>query len=117
VNRPHRRLARLFLSLMAVVGLVLAGTVLTASPAVTHTKLSPRATCPGSELSPHHDLFGGQVSVFVAYSSARGGTNCAWPQKNVNRGTEEFLDVWIDRCATGDPEFGAGELRAQNHCG
>jgi hypothetical protein len=97
------RLTKTVLSVVALTGGMLAGTVLvTTSSASAHPILSPRASCPGGQLD-HHDFFSGQISVFVHFSSASGGTNCAWAQKNVRRGTAEPLNAFIIRCATGNP--------------
>ncbi|MFY1669215.1 hypothetical protein ACN27G_04525 [Plantactinospora sp. WMMB334] len=85
--------------------LVAASLLVTGSPASAHVKLSPRATCSGTELSPHRDAYGGAISVFVSYSSANGGTNCVWAQKNLNRDRAEHLEVFVGRCATGNPGY------------
>ncbi|MEU8262972.1 hypothetical protein AB0C02_20370 [Micromonospora sp. NPDC048999] len=77
----------------------------TSSPAAAHTKLSPGASCPGTELSPHRDAYGGAISVFIYYSSANGGTNCVWAQKNLNRDKSESMDILVGRCGTNNPGY------------
>ncbi|MEJ3749179.1 hypothetical protein WEI85_38690 [Actinomycetes bacterium KLBMP 9797] len=79
--------------------------VATSSPAAAHTKLSPRGYCSGTELTPHRDAYGGAISVFISYSSANGGTNCVWAQKNLNRHLNEYMEVFIGECATGNPGY------------
>ncbi|MEO3742091.1 hypothetical protein [Plantactinospora sp. B5E13] len=104
--RPVRRSQpRAVLGAGLILLLVALGVVAAPGPASAHAKLSPGGSCPGSELSPHRDFFNGQVSVFVYYSSANGGTNCAWAQKNVGRGTAQYLNVGIGVCPTGNPGF------------
>ncbi|MEU6076952.1 hypothetical protein [Micromonospora sp. NPDC047074] len=100
-----RSRTRALLGAFAAMVLVAAGLVVTAAPASAHTKLSPRASCAGTELSPHRDAYGGAISVFVSYSSANGGTNCAWAQKNLNRDKAEHMEVFIGRCATNNPGY------------
>ncbi len=101
--RSFRRLTKSFLSLAALTGALLAGTVLvTTSSASAHPILNPHPTCPGNLLD-HHDFFNGQISVFVYFSTANNGTNCVWAQKNVRRGTPEPLNVFVERCSTGNP--------------
>ncbi|WP_329108723.1 hypothetical protein OG792_08765 [Micromonospora sp. NBC_01699] len=82
--------------------LVAATLAVTGSPASAHTKLSPGASCSGTELSPHRDAYGGAISVFISYSSANGGTNCVWAQKNLNRDKSEHMEVFIGKCPTGN---------------
>lgn len=97
-----RRLARRSLAGVALIAVALAATLtMTTSPAAAHGKLNPQPSCGSGEL-PHFDVFGGQISVFVYYNSASGGTNCAWAQKNVNRGTAEPLGMALYRCSTGN---------------
>ncbi|WP_329102179.1 hypothetical protein OG792_23160 [Micromonospora sp. NBC_01699] len=101
--QPVHRLARRFLAGTTLVAIALAATLaMTTAPAAAHSKLNPQPSCGAGEL-PHFDVFSGQVSVFVYYSSANGGTNCAWAQKNVNRTTAEPLGIALYRCATGNP--------------
>jgi hypothetical protein len=98
-----RRIVRGAATAAALTALVATMSVaLTASPASAHTKLSPSPSCPGGELT-HYHRFSNQVSIFVFFSSASGGTNCVWAQKQTNRGTPETMNVVLYRCATGNP--------------
>lgn len=88
---------------VAVVGSLVAGGLgIIGSPAAAHTKLSPFPTCAGSEVG-HYHTHGSAVSVFVNFSSASGGTNCVWAQKQTNRGTATTMNVVLYRCSTGNP--------------
>jgi hypothetical protein len=101
-GRPRTRalIGAFLTAVLAAVTLTVTG-----SPASAHTKLSPRPTCPGTELSPHLDAYGGAISIFIYYSSADGGTNCAWAQKNLNRDKSEHMEVFIGRCGTGHATY------------
>ncbi len=101
----HRSTTRSLLGAFLAAVLVATTLAVTSSPAAAHPKLSPGASCPGTELSPHRDAYGGAISVFISYSSANGGTNCVWAQKNLNRDRAERMEVFIGRCASGNPGF------------
>ncbi|CAM3910112.1 Secreted protein [Nocardiopsis gilva] len=99
----HRSTIRSLIGVSLTAALTAMMLAVTALPASAHTKLSPRAYCSGIELSPHRDALGGAISIFISYSSANGGTNCAWAQKNVNRDKSEPLTLFLGVCPTGDP--------------
>lgn len=131
--RPIRRLAKGALTGAALAAVMLAASLsLTASPAAAHTKLDPSPSCAGGQVG-HYHRFGGDVTIFIDFTNAGGGTNCAWAQKQTSRGTEQFMNISIRRCATGNPnaacnataldqdpgdwEYYAGPVRVDNAAG
>jgi len=93
----------------ALTALVFAvGLVAPASPATAGTTPPPILNPPGSSpcsgtLIDHYHRFNNAVTIYLYYSSANGGTNCAWAQKETRRGTADYMDIWIGRCSTGNP--------------
>jgi hypothetical protein len=78
---------------VAAAAVAVAVLAMTGAPATAHhPPLSPSPYCTGSQVGSYH-THGGQITVFVHYSSANGGTNCVWAQKNVNRGTAQWMEL------------------------
>lgn len=102
--RTMSRSARAVLAGALTAVLLAAGLAVGATPAAAHTKLSPSPSCPGGEIRHGHETFSqGTVTVFIDFSSANGGTNCAWGQKQFARGTPTSMNLQLARCATGNP--------------
>ena len=100
--RRSHWLGRSVVGVALVAAMVASGLALTGSPAAAHTKLSPFPSCSGGEIG-HYHTHSSRISVFVSFSSASGGTNCVWAQKQTNRGTPESMNLRLFRCSTGSP--------------
>lgn len=61
--------------------------------------LATREGCTGTLFDRTHD---GRIDVYVGYTSADGGTNCAWAEKhNGSTAQREDLGVSLYRCMAG----------------
>src|SRR5262245_35585761 len=90
------------LALLTAVSTILLSVALAESPAYAVAILNPHPTCPGGLI----DTYGvngpyADGTVFLYYSSANSGTNCAWFQRSNNRGTPIYMYVHIMRCPAG----------------
>ena len=104
MNRHIRRvLRRAALAGTMVTALLVATLAVTGTPASAHTKLDPHPSCPGSQVNHLHNNLSIPLTAFVFYSSANGGTNCMWVQKETHRGHQDDMVLVFQRCATGNP--------------